>query len=246
MNDLIFDEIKNNWLKINANVKEAADKAHRDLNDIKIIAVSKTHPADIIQFGAKAGITNIGENYVQELTAKYEELKNSDFFKENVIKIPKIHFIGHLQSNKVKFIIDFVDTIHTVDSVGLASEIQKQCDKINRNIDILLQINTSGEESKSGCEPSEAGNLIENILNFDRLNIKGLMTIGTFSEDESVIRPEFQLLRNLRNKLQEQFPQLNLSELSMGMSHDYPIAIEEGATYVRIGTAIFGYRNYNK
>jgi hypothetical protein len=178
-----------------------------------------------------------GENYVTELREKYEQLNAIG------VVVPEWHFIGHLQSNKVKYIAEFITMIHSVDSLKLAEEIDKRAQQHGRVIDVLIQINTSGEDSKSGIEPEDATELTEQILNLKNLKLKGLMTIGTFTDDESLQRQEFTLLRNTLNSVNEKLG-TDLNELSMGMTGDYPVAISEGATMVRIGTAIFGERHY--
>jgi len=233
-----FDEIKSNWLNVLNNVRIAAQTLQRDPDSIKIVAVSKSHPPEIIELAIKAGVNVFGENYAQELKDKHQ------YLVESGVKIPEWHFIGHLQSNKVKYIAPFVSMIHSVDSVGLAEEISKQAEKNNRTIDILLQVNTSGEYSKFGCQPEKLIELFDSVARIKNLNVLGLMTIGTFSDNENIIRTEFKLLRELRDNINKT-KGVNLSHLSMGMSHDYEIAIEEGATIVRIGTAIFGERIYH-
>lgn len=232
-----FDEIRNNWLNVLDNVRTTAKKFRRDPDSIKIVAVSKSHPPELIELAIKAGINCFGENYVQELKDKYKYISDSG------IQNPEWHFIGHLQSNKVKYIIPFVSLIHSVDSLNLAMEISKHAEKNNRNVDILLQVNTSGESSKFGCEPDDVSQLFDSVSQLKNLNILGLMTIGTFSDNEKIIRSEFKLLREIRDHI-NQSKGINLAHLSMGMSHDYLIAIEEGTTIVRIGTAIFGERLY--
>lgn len=208
--------------------------------DIKIVAVSKTHPIEAIMNAMEIGINDFGENYAQEMKSKYEELQQIG--KQQ----PRWHFIGHLQTNKVKYIAPFVALIHSVDSVHLAEEIEKQAKRFDRVIDVLVQVNTSGERSKFGCDPNEALSIIEGIGKFEHIQIRGLMTIGSFSTDEDIIRSEFRLLREIFDEAKAKFPDLTLSELSMGMTNDYLIAVEEGATILRIGTAIFGERIYSR
>jgi pyridoxal phosphate enzyme (YggS family) len=236
--ELTIEELIERKKEIYENVKSTAEKFGRSIDDIKVLAVSKTHSADTLMNAIEAGITAFGESYVQEFKEKQEIISVKSKIQ------PEWHYIGHLQTNKVKYIAQFVSMIHSVDSVHLAEEIQKQADKHSRNIDILLQVNTSGEASKSGCEPDDLIDIAEQISKFSNLKIRGLMTIGTFSDDEIVIRKEFNLLRDLKEKLGKRLPELDLKHLSMGMSHDYPIAIQEGATIIRIGTAFFGERYY--
>lgn len=237
MNELLVKELKEKKEQVETNVKNALIRAGRKDN-VKIIAVSKTHPAEMVYNAMLSGINSFGENYVQELVEKY------NYFKNNNLNQPEWHFIGHLQTNKVKYIVPFVDLIHSVDSIRLAEEINKRARANNKIQNILLQINTSGEFSKSGCEPDEAVNICKEILYFDNLKLLGLMTIGTFTDDETQQRKEFAILRNKLNEINNQL-NLNLKELSMGMTNDYAIAIEEGSTIIRIGTAFFGYRKYN-
>ncbi|MFC2130248.1 YggS family pyridoxal phosphate-dependent enzyme [Bacteroidota bacterium] len=233
-------DLRNNFSVVKERVEGAAKRCGRDAKDITIVAVSKTHTVDYIINGMEAGVEIFGENYVQELRDKH------GFLTENNLPQPEWHYIGHLQRNKVKYIAPFVSIIHSVDSERLAEEISKQAQKTGRIIDILLQVNTSGEDSKSGCEPGDTESMLKNIINIDNLCILGLMTIGSFSEDEDIYRKEFRLLRSVRDELQSKFPEVNLKHLSMGMTHDYEAAIEEGATIVRVGTAIFGQRFYKQ
>lgn len=231
-------DIKRNYQAVSTKLTNTAQKFSIPSEKIKLIAVSKTHPAEVLEEAFNSGISIFGENYVQELVEKQAILKDKGI-------LPEWHFIGHLQSNKVKYIAEFIDTIHSVDSLKLASEISKQAEKHNRNIKVLIQINTSGEESKSGCEPNQAVELAKGIISLPNISLLGMMTIGTFSEDESIIRREFGILKSSLAEVNSKLS-LNLQELSMGMSHDFDIAIEEGSTMVRVGTAIFGYRDYSK
>ena len=222
-------------------IAETAEKCNRNPNEIKVLAVSKTHTSDVIIQAIQAGIPIFAENYAQEFRDKNKELMN--FYESQNLEIPKFewHFIGHLQANKVKYLVPFVTTIHTVDSMNLANEINKYAEKNSKIIDVLIQVNTSNEASKSGVEPEDSISIVKNILSLKNINLIGLMTIGTFSEDEKIIRKEFTVLRNCLDEINFQNG-LSLKELSMGMSHDFEIAIEEKATMLRIGTAIFGER----
>lgn len=210
------------------------EKAGRNLSDIKIIAVSKNfEPADIIE-AARAGITDFGENKAQELTSKTAVIQE----KLNW------HFIGHLQRNKVRFAVDNSDYIHSVDSLLIANEINKRAEKMNKKIKILLQVKTSDEESKSGItDVNELMDLAGYCKEFKYADLTGLMTIAPYTDDRSAIRESFRSLYNLKEKLRT--AGIDINELSMGMTHDYDIAIEEGATMLRIGTAIFGERIYS-
>ena len=196
--------------------------------NIDIVAVSKTKPINDLKEAYHAGQKIFGENKVQEMVSKFEQLPKDILW----------HMIGHLQTNKVKYIASFVNTIHSVDSHKLLKEIQKQAFKYNREIKCLIQIRIANEETKFGIEPSE----LEEILNFSKtlpnVKISGLMGMASFTEDKNQIRNEFKSLSNLYNSYK------NLRVLSMGMSGDYQIGIEEGSTMVRIGSKIFGERNY--
>jgi hypothetical protein len=199
------------------------------------VGVAKHQSASLVREFRRAGLVDIGESYVQEFLDKYEELKDDAV---------EWHFIGHLQSNKVKYLIEKVRWIHSVDSVKLAEEIQKQAVKQNvARINILLQINVGGEESKSGTGPDEAVALYRAVKDLDRIAVRGLMTLPPFLEPEAV-RPYFRQLRELRDRIirEEQADPRHFTELSMGMSNDFDVAIEEGATMVRLGTILFGSR----
>jgi pyridoxal phosphate enzyme (YggS family) len=204
----------------------------------RLIAVSKTQPTEKILEAYHAGQRVFGENKVQELSAKYEALP----------KDIQWHMIGHLQSNKVKYITPFISLIHSVDSVKLLQEIDKQARKANRIIDCLLQIHIAEEETKFGFSEEEAFQLFqsETITHLSNIKITGLMGMATLTENVDQVRKEFRGLRSLFEKIKSQYAndRVDMEELSMGMSSDYTIAIEEGSTYIRIGTAIFGERNY--
>lgn len=231
--------LKENYTKIRNSIIEAAQSNYRNAGDITIIAVSKSFPAETIELAFQAGIRSFGENYAQEFRDKIK------YFSNLQLK-PDWHFIGHLQSNKVKYLIPYVKLIHTVDELDLAREIDKRANSAGILQNILLQVNTSGEPQKSGVNPEGLKQLVESILPLKNLNLIGLMTIGTFTDEESISRKEFSLLAKLKNEINNFLGTEKLTELSMGMSHDYLIAIEEGATIVRIGTAIFGNRIYSK
>ncbi len=225
------------WNDVCAEVVASAIKANRDPSDVKIIAVSKTQPSSVLIEAMSSGVTVFGENYALEAIEKYNAL--------SVVGLsPEWHFIGHLQSNKVKMIAPFVTMIHSVDSLKLAREISKCAIENNRKIQILIQVNTSGEESKSGCEPNEVRNLVEEIIKLPSIELCGLMTIPSFTATDDELRREFTILRQIRDELKLIYHSIH--HLSMGMSGDFPLAISEGATMIRIGTAIFGERVYTK
>jgi pyridoxal phosphate enzyme (YggS family) len=229
-------EIKKNYGNVRERVKKAALSCGRNPDEIKIVAVSKTHPVDMVANAISAGIPVFGENYVQEMKEKISLLES-----KNIVQ-PEWHYIGHLQTNKVKYIIPYVSLIHSVDSIKLAEEISKQAKNNNKIVDILMQINTSGEESKSGCDPLETCDIFRVMKEIENIRIIGLMAIGSFSDNEFIYRNEFRLLRSMKEQMNEKYPEVNIKHLSMGMTHDFEAAIEEGATIIRIGTAIFGER----
>lgn len=202
---------------------------------VELVAVSKTHPISSIQEVYDFGQKVFGENKVQELTEKYPLLP----------KDIQWHLIGHLQTNKVKYIAEFIDTIQSVDSEKLLNEINKEAAKNNRTIKVLLQVKIAEEDSKFGLNISEAENLFQKFISGDFANIEinGLMGMATFTEDEDQIKKEFSVLKNLFDKLNEKH---TLKTLSMGMSDDFPVAIECGANSVRVGSAIFGRRDYSQ
>lgn len=228
------DKIHSNYSRIKAKVEEI------DSDSIpKIIAVSKTFSPQTVVNAIDAGINVFGESYAQEAKEKFE------YFNDNGIPQPEWHFIGHLQRNKVKYIAPHVDYIHSVDSIRLAGEIDKQANRFGRKIKILIQFNTSGEATKFGEDIKDCDQIIEEIIKLENVEIVGLMNItGLNSSDKEKIK-EFNMLKGLLDNINRTF-NLNLYELSMGMSGDFKLAIENGATMVRIGSSIFGNREYKK
>lgn len=201
---------------------------------VTLVAVSKTKPVEDLQQAYDAGIRDFGENKIQEMCDKYEILP----------KDIRWHMIGHVQTNKVKYMAPFVHLIHGVDSLKLLKEINKQAEKNNRVIDVLLQVFIADEETKFGLDATELEHILtDEIQNLLHVKVVGLMGMATFTEDNNQIREEFKTLKNLFDLHQKTHPDLKI--LSMGMSGDYAIAIEEGSTMVRIGSSIFGHRNYN-
>jgi pyridoxal phosphate enzyme (YggS family) len=230
--DLSF--IAENYRSLKKNVSDICENAGRNPEEITIVAVTKTFPKEYVSEIYKCGLKDIGENKVQEFVKKKDELSKLDI---------NWHLIGHLQTNKVKHIIDFVYLIHSVDSVKLAQEIQKHAEKINRVIDILVQVNISEEATKSGVDAAETKKLVDEIKQFENIRIKGLMTIGTLTENEEIIRQNFRDMKILFDDLKQSNPEFKY--LSMGMTSDYGIAIEEGSNMIRVGSYLFGNRNYN-
>ena len=233
--------IKENLLNIRKTISECARKSGRGENDVKLVAVSKFHPAESVLEAISCGQLLFGENRVQEAAAKF------DFVRSTGAE-PSLHIIGSLQRNKVKEAVRIASCIESLDRIELADEIEKQCAKIGKKIDVLLEIHT-GEESKSGFSSEEDVALVLEKCaagEYGHIVPKGFMTMAPNTDDESLVRKSFSYLRELRGRMSSRFPSLSLSELSMGMSGDYEVAISEGATIVRIGTAIFGQRDYSK
>lgn len=225
-----------NYKVIEKKVEQACIRAGRKREDVTLIAVSKTKPISMIQELLPLGVRDFGENKVQELTEK-EELLPKDI---------RWHMIGHLQRNKVKYVVGKACMIHSVDSLRLAEEISKEALKKQISVPILVEVNVAGEESKFGVSVQEAPSLIEQICCLPGLQVKGLMTIAPYVEDPEENRIVFRNLRKLSVDIREKnFDNVTMDILSMGMTGDYEVAIEEGATHVRVGTGIFGERNYN-
>ena len=227
--------IEQQLLSVNGQIATAKQKAGRE-DEVRLLLATKTVEPERIKMAIAAGATLIGENKVQEYQQKAEALKDI---------VCERHFIGHLQTNKVKEILKYVTCIQSVDRLGLAEKLQTQLEHLDKHLDIYIQINTSGEESKSGVAPEQAFSLMEKIAGLPRLKVKGLMTIGLFSDEEIPVRKSYSLLREFREKGQRQglLPVGHL-ELSMGMSGDIDWAIQEGSTMVRVGSAVFGKRHY--
>lgn len=231
--------LADNLSRVKNAIAAAADKAGRKADEILLVAVTKTHSAETVNLALQAGITHFGENKVQEAAQKLPLITEP---------FDGFHFIGHLQTNKVKALLQLNPClIHSVDSLHLAREIDKVAGNLNKKQEILLQVNTSGEDSKSGCEPAELIELTKAVSQLPNLVIKGLMTIGRLSESAEDSRQDFNLLKKLSDDLKTQnIFGLELKWLSMGMTSDFEIAIEEGANLVRIGSAIFGARHYDR
>ncbi|MCJ7617765.1 MAG: YggS family pyridoxal phosphate-dependent enzyme [Desulfobacterales bacterium] len=230
-----FEALKIRINNIKESIKKAAVDCGRDPDAIRLVVASKTIPEDTIREAIKAGVEILGESYIQEAGDKINTLSSYPV---------SWHFIGHLQSNKAKYAVKLFDMIHTVDSLKLAKELNKQAKKINKIQKILIQVNISMESTKSGIYEEDAQKLIKEISLLENLSIKGLMTMPPFFNNPEEARPYFSALRNLRDKIRnEAIKNVNMQELSMGMTVDFEVAIKEGATLVRIGTAIFGERS---
>ncbi|MBQ7588789.1 MAG: YggS family pyridoxal phosphate-dependent enzyme [Lachnospiraceae bacterium] len=229
--------IKENLQTVKNNMLKAAERAGRNPEDVTLIAVSKTKPVEMIREAYDLGIRDFGENKVQELVDKYDMLPGDI----------RWHLIGHLQTNKVKYIVDKAYLIHSVDSVKLAKEISKEASKRSLTVNILIEVNVSGEESKFGVSPDKLLETTEEIAALPAINIKGLMTVAPYVVDSEQNRGIFaQMMKFTVDIMQKNIDNVSMDFISMGMSGDYEVAIEEGATYIRVGTSIFGERNYNK
>ncbi|WP_349674126.1 YggS family pyridoxal phosphate-dependent enzyme [Lacrimispora sp.] len=225
--------VKENLLIVENRIEEACKRCGRDRSEVTLIAVSKTKPADMIREAYQSGIRDFGENKVQEICDKYELLPDDI----------RWHMIGHLQRNKVRQVIDKAVLIHSVDSVRLAEQIEEEAAKKGICVDILLEVNVADEESKFGFRLEETEQAIRDISVFPHISIKGLMTIAPFVENSEQNRPVFKELNEFYVDMQRKnIDNVNMNMLSMGMTGDYEIAIEEGATLVRVGTGIFGTR----
>ncbi|MGD8521513.1 MAG: YggS family pyridoxal phosphate-dependent enzyme [Desulfobacterales bacterium] len=229
-----MDNIKDRLEKVKERIKRAAEGCHRDPETVSLVAVSKTMPVSKVQEAIQAGVTILGENYVQEARDKINSLMSFPV---------SWHFIGHLQSNKAKYAVRLFDLIHSVDSLKLARELNKHAQKNAKIQQILIQVNISQEETKSGISVDDAVDLISEISQLENLSIKGLMTMPPYFNQPEKVQPFFAALRELRDQIDSKaIPNVFMDQLSMGMTGDFEVAIEEGATMVRVGTAIFGER----
>ena len=225
-----------NLQNVEERIQAACARANRDRNEVTLIAVSKKKTVSMLEEVYAEGIRCFGENKVQELTEKHDKLPSD----------VKWHMIGHLQRNKVKYIVDKVDLIHSVDSVRLAETIEQEAVKKDVIVPVLVEVNVAEEDSKFGLKVNEVLSIIEEISKFPHIRIKGLMTIAPYVENPEENRPVFARLRKLSVDIAEKnIDNVSVEILSMGMTNDYEVAIEEGATMVRVGTGIFGERNYD-
>lgn len=227
--------IEKNLYEIKKRIEEAALRSGRKPEEIELITVSKTVDVPRIKQAVDAGARLLGENRVQEILEKYDELSPYASF----------HLIGHLQKNKVKYIIGKVSLIHSVESKALAEEIDKRARQARIIQHILIEVNVSGEESKFGVKPDETAELVKSISEYENVRVDGLMTIAPFGAEEDELRRIFRGLKNIAGKIEAlDIKNVSMKELSMGMTNDFELAVEEGATMVRVGTGIFGERNY--
>ncbi len=216
------------------NIQEACVRSGRSASDVTLVAVTKTVEADVMNASIDFGVTIVGENRVQEIRRKFEDVKPVSW-----------HQIGHLQTNKVKYIVDKVDMIHSVDSIRLAKEISDKASKHERVIDILIQVNVASEEQKFGIGEQELSEILEEVSEMPSVRVKGLMLIAPFADDPETVRPIFRRMKEIFDSTKNiKYDNVEMQYLSMGMSGDYVVAIEEGANMVRIGSGIFGARTY--
>lgn len=228
--------IQENIKLVEENIKKACEKVGRDVNEVTLIAVSKTKPYTAIEEALPTGVKDYGENKVQELCDKYEILP----------KDIKWHMIGHLQRNKVKYLVGKASLLHSVDSIRLAEQIEKEYAKADEIANILIEVNMAQEESKFGITSEETEQLVREIAKFPHIRIKGLMTIAPYTDNPESNRVYFRNMKKLSVDIENKnIDNVSMSVLSMGMTGDYQVAVEEGATLVRVGTGIFGERNYN-
>ncbi|MBQ9896075.1 MAG: YggS family pyridoxal phosphate-dependent enzyme [Synergistaceae bacterium] len=232
VNNIVNVNINENILKIRERIAKAAQRAGRNFEDIKLLAVTKTHELDFIK-NAFDKVDLIGENRVQEALNKFKD------FKLNL----DLHLIGHLQANKARKAVELFNSIDSIDSIEIAERVNKIACELNKNINILIEINTSGEINKTGAEPEKFFEILDKVVSLKNLKLDGLMTVGPISQDEIIIRKAFEMLRNFAEKARERTG-LELKDLSMGMSGDFELAILEGASIVIIGRLIFGERDY--
>jgi pyridoxal phosphate enzyme (YggS family) len=224
--------VKDNLETINKKIKAAALKVNRDPQEIKLVAVTKTATLEQIKEAINEGVKIIGENKVQEAMEKYQVLTTE----------VKWHLIGHLQTNKVKYAVEIFDLIHSVDSIKLAKEIDKRSVQFKKIIDVLIEINISGEETKYGYNPEKVEAFLKEISEFSGIRVRGLMTIAPISKNKEEVRPYFRRLRELSERIRDKnIKNIKMDYLSMGMTDDFEIAIEEGTNMVRIGRGIFGF-----
>jgi pyridoxal phosphate enzyme (YggS family) len=220
--------------RVRERIKKAADAGNRSVDTIRLIAVSKTVPAGVVKEAVAAGVTDLGENYIQEAREKIESLATLPV---------NWHFIGHLQSNKAKYAVRLFDLIHSVDSLKLAKELDKYAKKAGKIQSVLIQVNIAKEDTKAGVYVENTRQLLRDLSQLENISIRGLMTMPPYFNAPEKARPFFAALRELRDRINDEaIPHVSLDDLSMGMTGDFETAIEEGATIVRIGTAIFGER----
>jgi PLP dependent protein len=222
--------IATNLMEIQDRVADAAARSHRSMEDIQLVAVSKTVERDMVEAAYAAGVRHFGENRMQDLRRKFEAPLGADAV---------VHLIGHLQTNKARDAVRYAHIVETIDRESLVDALQKRCEIEGKQLDVLIQVNIAGESQKHGCAPDDASRLVTYANESGNLNVRGLMTIAPLVDDAEMTRPIFRGLRELRDRIAADHPEIELEHLSMGMTNDYWIAIEEGATMIRLGRAIF-------
>ncbi len=228
------DLIRANITAVKSRIAAACEASGRDPQSVRLLLATKTQPPGPVRVAIEAGETLVAENRVQEVRPKYEALEDLEYER---------HFIGNLQSNKINALIPYVSCIQTLDRISLANKLQKKLEAEGRQMDVLLQANTSAEDSKSGVVPGDLASFAAKVAELDALRVRGLMTIGLFTDDLELARPSLARLRELRDQVRElNLDGIRMDELSMGMSGDLEVAVEEGSTMVRVGSAIFGAR----
>ena len=227
--------LEGNLNKLREDIEKTLERLNKPKDYVKLVGVTKTVDVETIEKAIKLGLEDIGENKVQELVEKID----------NIGKKVNYHMIGHLQTNKVKYIIDSVSLIHSLDRISLAKEIDKRAGQKNLIIDVLVQVNIAEEESKFGLKVEDVIPFIEEVSKYKNIRIKGLMTLAPYTDDEDLLRKVFRTMTSLKDKVADiKIENVEMEYLSMGMSNDYKIAIEEGANLIRVGSRIFGDRNY--
>jgi pyridoxal phosphate enzyme (YggS family) len=243
MSDLV-SSIRENYQQVIDQIASAARRAHRDPNDVRLVVVTKSQPVEVVQAAMEAGVRILGENYPEEAVLKIQSLAAQSGVEW--------HMIGHVQSRKARLVADHFALLHSLDSLKLAQRLDRFAAEAKRVLPVLLEFNVGGEESKAGWDASEETKWdllfpdVSSVLDLPNLRVQGLMTMPPLETDPQASRTFFQRLRQLRDRLASHFPQADWHELSMGTSADYPVAVEEGATLVRVGTAIVGARKYKR
>ena len=228
------DEIRRNLAVVRRRIDSACEAAGRGPEEVRLLLATKTVPAERVRVAIEAGADLVAENRVQEVRPKFEALQDLEYER---------HFIGHLQTNKINALVPYVSCIQSLDRMSLATKLQARLEREDETIEVLLQVNTSGEDSKFGLDPGEAEAFAREVSRMDALRIRGLMTIGLFTDDVELARPSLRRLRELAERIRQMnLEGVEMRELSMGMSGDLEVAVEEGSTIVRVGSAVFGSR----
>lgn len=228
---MTMDALPDSIEQVRNRIESACLRSKRRKEDILLIAVTKTIPVERIQQALSEGLTHFGENYIQEAQQKITSIQQGTW-----------HFIGHLQKNKAKYAVKLFSMIETVDNAALAQELNRQALQTGKTMEILIQVNEAGESTKSGLSPEQVPSLLKESPAWPALRIRGFMTMPPYDPDPEISRPWFRSLYHWRDKWRQEFSEMDLTHLSMGMSHDFEVAIEEGATIIRVGTALFGAR----